>query len=433
MQGGPHTAAWTADEGDRLLRFAGGARLAGGGFGWLGDDGTVQAGRPVQTWINARMTYVFSLAHVLGSDGAADLADHGLAALRGPLHDPVHGGWLSSTGGPELDGGKRAYDHAFVVLAASAATCADRPGAASVLDEALTCVLDRFWSPRDGLSVEEWDQAWTACSPYRGANANMHMVEAFLAAACATGDAAWTARALGIAERLVHGHARARAWLLPEHYDASWQVLPDYNHDRPADPFRPYGATVGHWLEWSRLLVHLHLAVDEPPDWLLADAVSLFDAAVRLGWAVDGADGFVYTVGWDGRPVVRARMHWVLAEALGAASALAAVTGQARFTTWRDRWWHYARQHLVDEAAGSWRHELDQDNRPASSTWSGKPDVYHAYQAVLLELLPLRSSLLASASRPVDGTVPVVRPPVGRRPGEAVPVGTADPRLAARP
>ena len=34
---------------------------------------------------------------------------------------------------------------------------------------------------------------------------------------------------------------------------------------------------------------------------------SLFEASVNEGWTVDGADGFVYTVDWEGRPVVRER------------------------------------------------------------------------------------------------------------------------------
>ena len=34
-------------------------------------------------------------------------------------------------------------------------------------------------------------------------------------------------------------------------------VLPDYNRDEPLHPFRPYGATFGHSLEWSRFLLQL--------------------------------------------------------------------------------------------------------------------------------------------------------------------------------
>ena len=73
---------------DRLLDFAARSRLPEGGFGYLGDDGRVLADRPVETWIVARMTHVFGLAHLLGRPGADELVRHGVAALTdGPLRD----------------------------------------------------------------------------------------------------------------------------------------------------------------------------------------------------------------------------------------------------------------------------------------------------------------------------------------------------------
>jgi mannose/cellobiose epimerase-like protein (N-acyl-D-glucosamine 2-epimerase family) len=103
---------------------------------------------------------------------------------------------------------------------------------------------------------------------------------------------------------------------------------------------------------------------------------------VRRGWAVDGADGFVYTIDWDDRPVVRSRMHWVLAEAIGAAITLHRRTGDAVYLDWYQVFWAYARRCLIDQTG--WRHELDAQNLPADTVWHGRPDVYHAYQAVLL-------------------------------------------------
>ena len=106
---------------DRLLDFAARSRLDDGGFGYLGADGAVVAGRPVETWIVARMTHVFGLAALLGRERAAELSRHGVAALTGgPLHDAEDGGWRSSTD----DDTKAAYVHAFVVLAGSTATTA---------------------------------------------------------------------------------------------------------------------------------------------------------------------------------------------------------------------------------------------------------------------------------------------------------------------
>ena len=50
-------------------------------------------------------------------------------------------------------------------------------------------------------------------------------------------------------------------WRLPEHYDEHWRPEPEAGRERPDDPFKPYGATVGHGLEWSRLLLNLVLTL----------------------------------------------------------------------------------------------------------------------------------------------------------------------------
>jgi mannose/cellobiose epimerase-like protein (N-acyl-D-glucosamine 2-epimerase family) len=192
-------------------------------------------------------------------------------------------------------------------------------------------------------------------------------------------------------------------WRLPEHFTGEWVPDLEYHADRPADPFRPYGATVGHWFEWSRLLLCVEAALDEPPAWLADDARSLFEAAVRRGWSVDGADGLVYTVAWDDTPVVRSRMHWVVAEGIAAAAALSTRTREPVFEAWYRTFWDYAQRYVIDAAAGSWHHELDADNRPATTVWAGKPDVYHAYQAVLLPQLPLAPTLATALA---DAIIP---------------------------
>jgi hypothetical protein len=86
-----------------------------------------------------------------------------------------------------------------------------------------------------------------------------------------------------------------------------WSLL-DYNADSRDDPFRPYGTPVGHWLEWSRLLLHLEASLVDPPAWVFEDACTLFDSAVRAGWAVDGAEGFVLHARLE-RPAGRARPY----------------------------------------------------------------------------------------------------------------------------
>jgi len=390
----PAHRAWLAAEAERLLEFARGSRVADG-FAWQRDDGTPDPARPLELWICTRMTHVFALGHLIGWPGCGALADHGLAALRRVFADPEHGGWFSAVAdGRPVSTDKTAYEHAFVLLAGCSAALAGRPGGAELRDEAAAVVERRFWSEPDGICVEAWDRAWEALDPYRGANANMHMVEAFLAAGDATGDGRWAARALRIAERLIDGAARARGWRLPEHYDAALDPQLDYNADDPRHRFRPYGVTPGHALEWSRLLLHLHAALPDPPGWLPEAAAALFDRATQDGWEESG--GFVYTTDHDGRPVVRERFHWVVAEGIGAAAALRAVTGDARYEAWYRRLWDFADLHLRDRRHGGWHSELDEENRPAARTWLGKPDTYHAFQATLIPRLPLAPGMAAA-------------------------------------
>ncbi|KHL17124.1 UNVERIFIED_CONTAM: N-acyl-D-glucosamine 2-epimerase [Mumia flava] len=382
-------------EGLRLIDFARASAAPPVGFAWLDDDGRPDPRQPIHTWITTRMTYVFSLAALLDVDGAEEIAAIGVDALLGPLHDDQRGGWFTSIatdGSGPVDAAKGAYPHAFVALAAGTAYAAGIPRADALVERA-TDTYERRFLDGDGRVVESWDRGFTRAEPYRGANATMHTVEAFLALGDALDEPAWHRRALAMADHLVHDVARHHDWLLPEHFTPDWQPVLDYNVDRPADPFRPYGATPGHLLEWARLLVQLEASLPEPPGWLADDATALFGTAVRAGWEVDGAPGFVYTVDFGGTPVVRSRMHWVIAEAIAAAGTLGRRTGDPAYDRWAATWWDFTEEHHVDRSGGSWHHELDASNQPASTVWHGKPDVYHALGAILVpRLRPAPSS-----------------------------------------
>ncbi|WP_238581601.1 AGE family epimerase/isomerase [Demequina aestuarii] len=403
--GHPEHARWLDDHVDGLLRFGAGSAISTG-FGNLDSHGQVAPSRPdgySDLYVTCRMTHSFSLGALLGRPGCAALADHGIASLQGAFADKVHGGWFSSVNvdGP-VDRTKQAYAHAFVLLAASSAAVAGRPGAAELLQSAMVVHLDKFWREDEGMAVEGWDETWSHSEPYRGVNANMHTVEAYLAVADATGDPSWRARALRVLER-VCGYAAHEHWRIPEHFSEQWEPLPRYNEDDKAHPFRPFGATAGHSFEWARLALHARaaeVAAGTAPgrvSWLWDAAQSLFDRAVADSWAVDGAEGFVYTVDFDGAPVIRARMHWVVTEAIGAAAALWRATSEQSYADWYARWWDHAATSFID-GTGSWVHELDSQNRPSSTVWEGKPDIYHALQATLIPRLP-QAPTLASALR----------------------------------
>lgn len=392
---------WLAAEGLRLLDFARASRLPEG-FGHLDERGWLPDA-PAQTLITARMTHSFALGALQGLPGCAPLVDHGLAALNGCLRDADQGGWYAVAHAADGDLGKAAYLHAFVALAASSAVAAGRPGAQALLDEAVEVIHTRFWHEEEGAMRESFDRIWSREEAYRGANSNMHSVEAFLALADATHDPRWLERALRIAERVIHQHAAHNQYRVIEHFHPGWEADLEYNHARPDDPFRPYGSTPGHAFEWARLLLHLEAAlldaVRPAPTWLLTDARGLFAQACRTAWHVDGAPGLVYTLDWQDQPVVRQRMHWVTCEAIAASAALLRRTGEHGYEQWYRDFWEFAAEHLLDRVHGSWHHELDEHNRPGAKVWAGKPDLYHALQAVLLPRLPLAPSLACSLAK----------------------------------
>jgi mannose/cellobiose epimerase-like protein (N-acyl-D-glucosamine 2-epimerase family) len=357
------------------------------------------------------MTYVFALARLQGVAGANSLAASGIRALASRYADRVNGGWFSGVAfsGQVIDFTKSNYAHAHVLLAAASAAAAGIPGSEAALAAAASVIEQHFWSDAEDCALESWNADFTELEPYRGANSNMHSVEAYLAAGDVTGNPAWHARAASIAARLIDGHARAHSWRIPEHYDEAWRPQRDYNLDRPGDQFRPYGTTPGHSFEWARLLLTLEAAQAAPPAWLLEAATALFDTAVTDAERRDGHPGLVYTVAANGRPVIAARLHWVVCEAVLAAEALHRRTGEERFAAAAARWWGEIDRYFLDREGGGWWHELAPDMTPAASTWSGKPDLYHSYQALLLPSLPLSPTAATALAR---------RKPGAARPGQ---------------
>ncbi|QCX46007.1 AGE family epimerase/isomerase [Arcanobacterium haemolyticum] len=404
------TRTWLADEFTALVDFARKSRCEHG-FSTLDANGQADPDAGLQLWINCRMTHVFCLATLKGDESAREFAQHGIDCLRTHFYDAEFGGFFTNlrfdTNEPQGPDGERkaAYAHAFVLLAASSGLQAGIEGARELYELARAAHEDHFWESRFGLARESWNRSFTETENYRGANANMHTLEASLAAWDATADPRWLEKSASIL-MFVLGEAEKIGWRIPEHFDSSWNLLKDFNKDRPADPFRPFGLTPGHGIEWARLALHFWAAIHrlagdfaadfmEFVDSLPAAAYSLFTVALADGWDADGAPGIVYTTDFDGEPVVHERMHWTICEGIAASAAFATYAEQsgdqekvAEMQLWFDTFMDYAREYLI-EAPGRWIHELDQTNTPSGITWPGKPDVYHAAQCMLMPELGL--------------------------------------------
>ena len=400
-----------AEDFEALVAFASASRTPGG-FAALDAEGVIEAEAPIELWITCRMTYVFTLASMCGIEGAAELAEHGVNALNGPFRDETYGGWYSAlvpAGDAPLEGArKEAYGHAFVILSAAAATCAGLNGARTLLDEALNDQDRHWWEPAFGRVRNSWNRDFSECEPYRGLNANMHMVEAYLAAWDASGERIWLDRAREICRFVADLGARF-GWRLPEHFGPNWDVEPKIRADHLLDPFRPYGVVPGHGFEWARLILHTRAALvavgDTPGAWMLDVARELVNRADCDGWTDEGVGGIVYTTDGDGRALVTQRMHWALCEAVNAAYALGVVEEElgdeaqvaiqserfARCVAWADQY--------LRESPGRWIHELDAEGVLSGTLWPGKPDAYHLAHMLLLPKIGLAPGFALALSQ----------------------------------
>ena len=373
---------------DGLLSFGHQFPSPGGSSYYLGDDGTPWKDRNRETWITSRMTHVYSIGSMLGHEGSEALADAALKGLRGELHDDQNGGWYAGlTKDNEIVPTKQCYAHAFVILAASSGVLACREGAAELLKDALALYDLRFWNEEEGLSCDTWNTEFTELDSCRGLNANMHSVEAFLAAADVTGDEKYRVRAGRIIDRVLIW-AKDNNWRIPEHFSSDWVPDLECNKDRPDDQFKPYGATPGHGIEWARLITQWALSTYKEDKAGAAPyieaAENLYNRAVADAWNADGAPGICYTTDWNGKPVVHDRMHWTLAEAINTSSVLFHVTDNEKYAADYAEFMKYLDEKVLDHVNGSWFHQLDRENNLLETVWPGKSDIYHALQATLI-------------------------------------------------
>lgn len=396
----PENKAFLAAIRENLLAFGHRFPAPDGSSYYLGDDGTPWTDRPRETWITSRMAHVYSIGCMLGWEGAGELADAAVRGLRGALHDKQNGGWYA---GIRTDGTclptKQCYAHAFVILAATSAMLAGRKGAGDLLQDALETYDRYFWEEEKGLARDTWNTEFSEADPYRGINANMHTVEAFLAVWDATKEETYRARAGRIIDRVITW-ARENEYRIPEHYTTDW--VPDLtcNQDKKDDPFKPYGATPGHGIEWARLICQWACATygTAGAGQYIAVAERLYRRAVTDAWNADGAPGIVYTTDWTGQPIVHDRMHWTLAEAINTSAVLYRLTGKEEYAADYAMFLRYLDETVLDHVNGSWFHQLDRNNQLLGTVWPGKSDLYHALQATLIPYLEVSVSIAAAVA-----------------------------------
>ena len=155
------------------------------------------------------MVHVYSMGIMLGDKESPALVHGAVHGLLEELKDCENGGWYPGiTPDNKFLPDKQCYAHAFVLLAASSALLAGEKDAETLLKDALELFDKRFWDEKQGLTYDTWNTEFTVLDDYRGLNANMHTVEAFLAVADAIKEEKYRIRAGRIIDHVIGWQAQ---------------------------------------------------------------------------------------------------------------------------------------------------------------------------------------------------------------------------------
>ncbi|MFL0365873.1 AGE family epimerase/isomerase [Pseudobacillus sp. 179-B 2D1 NHS] len=350
-------------------------KVFGGYINCFLDDGTICDYETKQLVGQARFVFIFSVASLLRpTQEYRQLAEHGISFLQNHQRDHLHGGYYWELKGQSVTNStKKAYGHAFVLLAAAMASKAGISSAVPIIADTFDVLERYFWREKEGLYLDEISADWSEISPYRGQNANMHLCEAMITAYEATGKKYYLERAKRIAESIMFRLLPQSGGLIWEHYHEDWTIDWTYNYGITKSELRPYGFIFGHSIEWSKLLLLIERL--ELSNWRGLMAKSLFQSAIRLG--LDRKNGGIYFSMAPGGSIIDSdKYYWVMAEALGA-SSLFAVYDRNELYLYNDLF-AYCWAYFVDQQRGGWYHLLNKFNHRYSNIKSPPPKTdYH--------------------------------------------------------
>lgn len=330
---------------------------AGGFFEGLDEHGQALPS-PTKTLLNqARSTFTFSLATLLGGDAQIRAAaDHGFAFLK-KLATPDERGmaWPRAMDAqckvinPSLD----AYESTFVILAMAwyhRATGSDE--ALQLAEQAYACLENRLQDTEHGGFFEE--HPFTAKLPRRQ-NPHMHLLEATLAMHGATQAPVWLQRATALVDLFQTAFFDTETGSLGEYFDAEWRPTagPDGAMREP-----------GHQFEWVWLLQQ-YIQASGRTD-LNTTTERLFQFGTRHGFNLAGPmQGAVYDeVDKSGAPRAQSMLMWPQTEYVKACVARFDATGQAVYRDKALAHWQLMRKHFFREDGCNWINQVGPQGEP---------------------------------------------------------------------
>ena len=384
---------WLYEQALPLWSHAGIDRDAGGFVETLTLDHRPNLDLPKRLRVQARQTYVYSHAHLLGwappqgGPTALEAAASGFDFMTRHYWHAKSGGFIFSATRAGAPGDTRieAYEQAFALFACAwYHQASGDPGALDWARRIVDWLDTNLADPRHGGLRES-----LAGGLPRRQNPHMHYLEALLALHRATGERAWLDRAGRIVALFRQRFFDAGTGTLGEFFTADWQ---------PAAGTEGQIVEPGHHFEWVWLL-HEYGRLSGTD--MSADAVALYrfgetrgrdrDAGAGAGLAFDGVlrSGAVH----DGK-----KRLWVQTEAIKAQLARLEHDGDEAAREPLDMLTAALFDRYLCLGHGSWFDHLDRsgkpfgDNAPASS-------FYHVFLA-LTEVLRQRGDLPTLHSEP---------------------------------
>ncbi|AMJ62213.1 AGE family epimerase/isomerase [Bosea sp. PAMC 26642] len=306
-------------------------------------DGMVVRSEMRSTLVTARLSYVFSHAHLLGVPGALEAARHGMDFLWTRCRRPD--GRFSHRCTPEgepVDAKSDFYDLAFVLFALGwHARASAEPVWLDRAEEVMSFIETDLAHPAGGFAED------TLGALPRRQNPHMHLLEACHALAQSSGDGRWLDRAEALVQLMQAYMLDHRTGSLGEFFDEDWRLAAGL----PGQVREP-----GHHYEWTWLLHH-HDG--------LTGTTRARDAARTL-YAFAGrhhCEGTVHPVvneiGPDGAIIDGAALLWPQTEYLKALVARIEFEGDAEAASRLDPHLALMFERFVDRKTGLWTNRID--------------------------------------------------------------------------
>jgi mannose/cellobiose epimerase-like protein (N-acyl-D-glucosamine 2-epimerase family) len=329
---------------------------------------------PTRTLLNqARLTFAFSLATVLGGDDQLRAAaDHGFAFLK-KIAKPTDLGltWPRNVDahGQVIDPALDAYDLSFVILAMAWYHRATGSLEALELGEkAYGCVQHHLADPKHGGFFEE--HPFVGKLPRRQ-NPHMHLLEATLAMHGATQAPVWLERASALVELFQRAFLDAETGSLGEYFDAQWQPMPGAE-GALREP--------GHQFEWVWLLQQFMQATGRTD--LNETVQRLFQFGSLHGINAAGVlkGAVLEVVDKTGAAQASSMLMWPQTEYVKACVARFDATQDPIYKSKALAHWDLMRTHFFREDGANWINQLGPDGEPLVDTTLARV-FYHVVHA----------------------------------------------------